>query len=615
MHGLTRIQRQWVYLLLSCILSLAVWTSLSPYYPTRYFAAFTLFLLASGFFCYRSAVLGVAFLSLGGIVFGNHPGGRFVEVYNLSLILSPIWIGLSRVQALTDVPRGRWFSLPFVGALAVLASFSGGFYLLEAFEGYKVEPYHFLSSRDWLPHYPMLVGLLTVSIVYSVWNSMRGSEVARRAGSVVLMIGPSIILVVALLEMLVPGVAEQLDKWHTRLGGYINRDYSHFELSRSLSPALNFSPNSLFWNRSWLSVYLVACLPVSGIALRLMPMGAAGKRILAGVFLFSLFLVQVAVGSRAGVVAVLLFFIVFFAFQLRCFRSRILLWGVATILALFTVSLPFLSFHPAGQLLGVRAELFRGGLELGKVFFLTGGGIESFGFWNDALLRGHGHHRIFSSSHNFFLQVLGGAGLMGVTAIAVLYWFSFRSLIMAISSQEAHGRSSMEPRLVFAGLIAVIFYGSFQEWWYIRVVQLNWWIAVLWPILLWPAKLPALPYLRAHKLKAMAAALGVAAAAMAAQAYVGLNLREYYLLFENVGHLEELREPLNSEETPDHNVRFRYPLLAGDGSYFIHSLDSIKRIDFECRIPPESLTGRPDPRIICQYVEMEEEQVLERPPE
>lgn len=648
------------------------WMSMMPFYPTRYFAGFTLLLILSALVCYLRPIAGIALLAFAGIFFGNHPGGRFVEVYNLALVMGAIAAALTvsrrKGQILSADNQGpplaenkERFPLPAVALILVLISYCGSYYLLESFEGYKIHPYHFLSARDWLPHYSVLIGVLTVSMAYSVWHSMRTMQNMRSTQNVqnaqgiqsvqnlqeghvmpmgaagLLLLGPALILLIALVESFLPGAAEWLDRWHIRIGGYVNRDHPHFTFSNTLSPALQTSPNALFWNRSWLSVYLISSLPVLGIALQMLPGSAFIRRILSGAFLMGITYVQLTVGSRAGLGAMAVFFAILLALHFSILRKPFFLWSAVLALALFAVAVPIMAFadvEPINSVLGIRGELFRSAVELAGIFPLTGGGAESFGFWNDMLLRAQGYQRIYSSSHNFLLQILVGFGMVGLLATFLLYGLAFRNLIRTISHEPQTSDTVLTPGIVLAGLMAVIFYGSFQEWWYIRVVHLHWWIGLLGAWLLWRQS-PAVtrPSLRPWPRRLI---MAFAFLAVAFQTYSGFTLDERHPMFENVGHLEKTpaRES-DAEEAPNHtkqghghehydsahshtaghsgtNAEFRYPLLVGDGSLIVEEEEEKTIKQFRCQAPEESLTGPPDPRIICKYEPVERENVVER---
>ncbi|MEQ8352781.1 MAG: O-antigen ligase family protein [Leptospiraceae bacterium] len=604
-----------------CVLLLIVtWGSMAQFYPLRYYVAFTIFLLVSGLLTFRTVPLGIAFLTLAGIFFGNHPGGRFVEIYCFALIQTPVWIWLheSRIKnSIQAPPLGN----PIVLAACLLSviSFSGAYYLVEAFEGYKLLPFHFLSSRDWLPHYSVLIALLTGSISYSVWKGLchasRLTGQGRRLMVLALLIGPALVMAVGLIEAWFPGMAGALDSLHIRLGGYVERSYNHFPILMNLSPALTDSPNSLFWNRSWLSVYLVSCLPLVGLALALLPnSGIPSNRrvnVCSALMFITIIYLQLLIGSRAGLLATFFFVIIFFLSGVRPISSRASLGLLLLALGILSLLLPFAAYFSwPQQILGVRAELFRSGLELLSVFPVSGGGVESFGFWNDLILRSEGFQRTYSSSHNFLLQIGVGYGIPGIIALGSLYFLTFHRLIETINSQNETNVRIVSARIILAGLASIILYGSFQEWWYIRVVQLNWWIAVLGPLAVYPGKGNPFhkffgPIWRLSNLhrNVFASALLISLAGL--QFWHSQSISRDYLLFENVGHLETAVDEASNTQT------FRYPLLAGDGSFplRIHSDRHLEK--FECKAPLQPLTGPPDPRIICDYRFLDKAQIIE----
>ncbi|MCB1166993.1 MAG: hypothetical protein KDK33_12605 [Leptospiraceae bacterium] len=102
------------------------------------------------------------------------------------------------------------------------------------------------------------------------------------------------------------------------------------------------------------------------------------------------------------------------------------------------------------NILEERAELHRSGLEIFLQFPVFGGGVESFGFYNDLILRGAGYQRIYSSTHNFLLQLGGGMGLTGILTIAFC-----RSVPFAMQRKRWIGRNRANrwpPSFIFQGL-------------------------------------------------------------------------------------------------------------------------------------------------------------------
>lgn len=593
---------------------------MNSFYSVRDFLIFSCYLFAVALMTYRGIWPGLILLAATGPFFGNHPGGRFVEVYNLALLQTPFWILLSNLRKSANVKSGRDIgTLVFwVTLLLSILSFSGAYFLIESFEGYKTQPFHFLSSRDWLPHYSVLIGLLGCAMCYSVGRGYSDLELSgnsmRKLVASGLLIGPVIVLSVALLEIWIPGVANTLDKMHIRIAGYVERSNSHFQVLSWLSPVLDSSPNSLFWNRSWLSIYLVSCLPLAGISVaihrgnRTTPVH---KLRLPLVLLFGVFVyVQLVIGARAGLLSTAMFIFAFWITGLKARRSRTLLNCFAFSVIAFAVLVPILSlFDLPGNVLGLRAELFKSGLRMIYILPIFGGGAESFGFWNDLLLRAQGFQRTYSSTHNSLLQIGVGYGIIGILAILGLYLVVFKNLIEFIVRRFTNGDAPLPERIILAGMAAIIVYGCFQEWWYIRVVQLNWWLAVLGSVILYN-RTPSFTNDSANRPHLLSpgriVAIAISVICLAAtQFWIGYTLRHRHQLFENVGHLE----PIVQDESNQGD--FRYPLLAGDGSYLIRDGSAIVEEHFECEPPGESLTGPPDPRIVCRYAPVRSSNVLE----
>lgn len=561
-----------------------------------------------------------------GSFFGNHPGGRGLEFFDLAL-LSALLFRLPDLKSQLQTRVGSLYGR-FILLLVFSTAFSylGAYYLLESFEGYRILPYHFLSARDWLPHYSFKVAATNVicAVLVIEWAlAAREGKTSTHFGASFLLLALLIPATVGILELL-PPVALSLDRYHIWLDGYVDRTAPHQFL---FLPALfEHSPNSLFWNRSWFALYLISVLPAAGIALQFLPGPARlpGRKLGVPLFLCLgtlmgfLFL---SIGARAGILSFLVFLAVLLLLLAIPRHRKILAWTMVIAMTVLLLATPLIAFWSPGQsLLEERAELYRSGIQIFLQSPVFGTGVESFGFYNDLILRGAGYQRVYSSTHNFLLQLGGGMGLAGVSMMALFLFFAFRSSIQGMSNPQTAG--SLAPIVYFAGALAFLFYGNFQELWYLRGIQLNWWLMVFGSII-WHSSQKGqcesendagrLRQNRASSTfarifprtgKAVIAGGALLFLCCAFSIYRGISLGDRWSLFENVGHLQPIPESTESG----------YALLQGDGSYLKKENGSLVPVEFECRESDPPLSGPPDPRRICRYESVAPENVAQELP-
>ncbi|MCB1166995.1 MAG: O-antigen ligase family protein, partial [Leptospiraceae bacterium] len=326
------------------------------------------------------------------------------------------------------------------------------------------------------------------------------------------------------------------------------------------------------------------------------------RRTLAAVSACLLLYCSLVTGARAGLVASLVFLgllVIGLSAILR--KSSAPMWS-SIFLGLLVLSIPFLCYFPSMRpLLGQRAELYESGFKVWLLSPIFGGGVESFGFWNDTVLRSLGFQRTYGSTHNFMLQVLSGMGIAGFLFMTYLVVRTMRICHHWLARGER-----LAPALIWAGLGAILAYGAFQEWWYLRGVQLNFWLAIFAPGILSERMLRSERNAKANRGKARGYILGgvaivVIVIAGAVSFWNSKNLKERYRIFENVGHLERTDQGL------------RYPLLRGDGQFVLKGPDGQETIPFQCSMP-KVITGMHDPRLICRYESIKPEEAVEKLP-
>ncbi|WP_143464835.1 O-antigen ligase family protein [Leptonema illini] len=118
-----------------------------------------------------------------------------------------------------------------------------------------------------------------------------------------------------------------------------------------------------------------------------------------------------------------------------------------------------------------RYPQFAAAFKIFAMFPLTGGGTESYGYYNNFFLRAAAEAVKHGSSHNQLLQIAVGNGLLGI-----LFYFG---LLIGFSNEIrkrmiATDLASTPFILITAGMASAIVYGSVQEWNYLRPVMLMW---------------------------------------------------------------------------------------------------------------------------------------------
>ncbi len=451
-----------------------------PYYPPK-----LAFLLASVLLAFTCAVIwnpSASIFSLMAIApfFGNHPGGRFMEIY---ILLCSAWlIGMALRRKLQLPARfPLYYSLYLVLLILPLLLHPA---ILQAALFYKDGLFYLLNANEHSPLYPLqqTVWLAMIPLLAVTARPYRGHIVFGVSAGLILT------LAVGLLEILWPAIPALLDRVHIFVDGYVDRTMPHSILP--VSGRDSYAPNSLFWNRSWHAVYIIASLPfISLFAYDRMKAWPSRKQWASVGFLSLLLtLYLLAVGARGAFVAYLAFLAIagaglllirfglhrlVLAFPLLVITGALLLQLIVPLLIVFTEQ---------GKT-EYRYPQFAAAFNIFNMFPFFGGGTESYGYYNTVHLRAAAQAAKHGSSHNQLLQIAVGNGLAGVVFYAGLllaFAAGIRKRMMAALGQ----REEMIPLLLItAGMAGCLVYGSVQEWNYLRPVM------VMWAVLLffaWP---------------------------------------------------------------------------------------------------------------------------------
>ncbi|WP_167880138.1 O-antigen ligase family protein [Leptospira fletcheri] len=354
-------------------------------------------------------------------------------------------------------------------------------------EHYHLSPYFFFRSGELEPFFPFRTVFSTfVSVILFLCIGVTEKKPALRIGNTVIAgvtTGFAISIVLGIGEFLSPKISLILDFYHIWLGGYVDRDLSHRVLP--LVPDFQSrSIQSLFWNRSWFGMYLVACSPFVFLAIRsFVKKGSSNLRkfflVLFPIPVF--FAIFVLVGARGPFFSLFVGGLLFSVLQFFAHRKR---FPFGTEFALFTVvtaiSLSVLfplvfaktEFFPG---LGEeRKELFSAGLLLLQESPVFGWGMESYGWANEQVLKEEGEGTRLHSTHNQILQIAVGTGLSGLFLYLFLWGGAlYRGIRFATKKRGgAH-------RILVSAALGIFVYSWFQEWFFLRSTQILFWILLL----------------------------------------------------------------------------------------------------------------------------------------
>jgi len=447
------------------------------FYPIKIFALIVTGLIAFSFLAGWLPSLAAFFLFAAIPFFGNHPGGRFMELFPL---LSFLWLvavalrgglRLSRRFLIVYALYLFFLILPLAlhPTLFVAASFykNGLFHLLNANEH---SPLYAFQQTVWLALIPLLAQAARPCTRYVI------------AG---IAMGFALTVAVGVIEILSPAFATMLDRLHIFIDGYVDRTPPHgIGVGSHSFQWVTHSPNSLFWNRSWHSVSIISSLPFVSLFVheRLKKMTLSRQRIIIAAASILMTLYLLAVGARGALFAWSAFlFVLAIGWILNRSHSRLLhvLPHVAIIGAFFLqLVVPILIVFTEQGRTEFRYPQFAAALKIFAMFPFTGGGTESYGYYNNVFLRAAAEAAKHGSSHNQLLQIAVGNGLPGVLFyLGLLIGFANEARKRMIAA----GQASIPFVLMTAGMTSALVYGSVQEWNYLRPTILVWTVLLYLP--------------------------------------------------------------------------------------------------------------------------------------
>lgn len=480
---------------------------LLAFYPWKYRVVFVFLFVCFTILDLLFPLVATFFLAASGVFFGNHPGGRFLELQDCLWIY---WCVRGIVE--NKLYGNRILEDPFwksrIGVL-LLSFFGTGILslivnpeLFVDFKYYQKGWFWFLHSTELEPYYPIKLLFLGILFLFGLIARKNWLEKNSETNSFYLIfasgVGFGMIVSIGFgwIEYFSPILKWKLNYYHRWLDGY-----KFLALPHSLIPGLKrylprFGIQSLFWNRSWFAVYLVSGLPflfywIFNISKnykinifknnKLLKESSSEKTSpYIWVLFFMVLLVFGAVffliGARGGIFSFLTFciftvFIFFFLLIKNKSISRVLTPVFISHFVLAGILFPiWVVWTLVGPVDPERFSHFSSGMKLGIEKLLLGGGFESYGWYNECCLSTNIRASTYHTTHNQYLQIFSGLGVTGVVLYSLLWCFLFYELL----KPERKGGSILVVSVLFSSVAAVFVYSFFQEWFYLRSVYFQW---------------------------------------------------------------------------------------------------------------------------------------------
>ncbi|XDD49111.1 O-antigen ligase family protein [Leptospira sp. WS92.C1] len=476
------------------ILRFSIWIGFSlililpllGFYPWKFRIGFCVFFALFAVLDLVSPFFSTFLLAASGPLFGNHPGGRFLELQDC------LWIFWCLRGILENKRSGNsFFSEEFrksrTGFL-LLSFFFAAFLSLLAnpdlfadLRFYRKGWFWFLHSTELEPWYPIKVLGMGILFLFGFLSRRDWLDKSENQTSLIKVfsfgVSAGLLFSVAIgwMEYFSPFVKSSLDGYHRWLDGYKLVTSPH-----SILPFFDrFLPESaiqsLYWNRSWFAVSILSALPFL-FAVVLEKQNSKNRIWVLGIF-FILAITLLGIGARGAFVAFGVLIFVSWFHQIVCrlskedrLRKKIFL-TFSILLVGIGVLFPFLTIWMEGGTQGQdRLSHFVAAKNLGLSKLLLGGGFESFGWYNECCIQTGSRASFFHTSHNQFLQIFAGMGLLGVAVFSFL-WIE---ILCRLSVQRTSDEDVWSSSLIFGSISAIFVYSFFQEWFYLRAVFFQW---------------------------------------------------------------------------------------------------------------------------------------------
>ncbi|PJZ55827.1 O-antigen ligase family protein [Leptospira barantonii] len=471
---------------------------LLSFYPWKFRIGFVLLFILYAWVDVLSPLVGTFLVVASGVFFGNHPGGRFLEIQDCLWIFWCVrGIIENRLHGNSIFDEGFW-KRP-IGILLILFWCSGFLSLLANpdlildLRFYQKGWFWFLHSTELEPNYPWKLLFLGVLFCYGFiarknWLDEKYKNSEEFSAFVYIFSGGIVFGAVVSIgfgwaEYFFPFVKNTLNSYHTWLDGY-----KLVALPHSLIPSLEkYLPKeaiqSLFWNRSWFAIYLISSLPFFWEFLGNDPKNH-NFRIFKKEWIWLPLAVSILgitffwIGARGGVLSFAAFCVItlcvwfYFSFVKNEVVIRVLSFSFAGLFVVGAILFPLFVVGTQGGGSGdpERLSHFIAGLKLASEKPLLGGGFESFGWYNECCLNPLKRESAYHTTHNQTVQIFSGLGFLGLVVYSLLWGILLYGLLRFRNEKK----SVLHSSLIVGSVSAVFIYSFFQEWFYLRAVYFQW---------------------------------------------------------------------------------------------------------------------------------------------
>lgn len=472
---------------------------LLSFYPWKFRIGFVFLFIGFAWIDVLSPLVGTFLIAASGAFFGNHPGGRFLEIQDCLWVFWCVRGIVENRLSGKSVFENTFWKRP-IGILLILFWCSGFLSLLANptlildLRFYQKGWFWFLHSTELEPNYPLKLLFLGILFCFGFFarknwleSKLENSEsdassfLNSFAGGIAL--GAALSICAGWGEYFFPSVKSAFNFYHVWLDGY-----KQVSLPHSLLPALEkFLPKdaiqSLFWNRSWFAIYLISSLPFLWEWIF-----QASKNSKFGIFkkewicllpiVVILGITFFWIGARGGVLsfAAFLVFTIFAWFFNSFVKKNVVNRTISVFFAvLFVVGGILFPLVVVGtQVFGSgdpeRLSHFNAGLKLAFEKPLLGGGFESFGWYNECCLNPLKRESQYHTTHNQMIQIFSGLGIVGLAVYSLLWGIILYGLLRFRNEKK----SVLHSSLIVGSVCSVFVYSFFQEWFYLRTVYFQW---------------------------------------------------------------------------------------------------------------------------------------------
>lgn len=370
---------------------------------------------------------------------GNHPGGRFIEFGNYIIIISAIYFAFETLEKAKSINK-----TPIKILIILILPIITNLHSIQDWEHYRINLYHFLSSSELEPFFSLNRFLLFLgfSILIFVGLSRLSYRKYLQKGIITSFL---FLCCIAFLEWSFSYVQVSLDNFQIWISSYTDRHINHFS-----SIGILTSVKSLFWNRSWFSMYIISSLPMLAYFYKNHSFSLISKSLIFSV----LTVLLLAIGSRGAMFSFFLAIVTaIFISKLPNNKSKSLL---PILYIVFSIFYPFVVIYLFPNVDIARKDHLISGIEAFKLAPLSGFGLDSYGWVNENYLRGLNLASKFHSTHNDYLNFLIGNGILLFSVYILIH-------VKILNFFKKYN-------FISVGVLSIFLYKNFQEWTYINSV-------------------------------------------------------------------------------------------------------------------------------------------------